>query len=135
MEYWSNMLKKMVDGIEQICSDAEEKLIKDFWALNEKYPEYVGHCAFDGVNSSYHDMVECRKHHKHLIAKAHDMAKEDLNKRIEIAQEEGNDLMYKSLLPQRKELRMHLSKEFDVCKTVDDLRSSIPEALKPYWNK
>lgn len=129
------MLTKLIDGKEVILSEKEERQQRAFWALNDKYPEYTGHCGWDGVNEPFHDMVECRKHHKNLLSKAYDTSKADLDKKIEIAQEEGNDAMHKSLLAQRKALRVHLDMNFDGCQTVDQLRSSIPESLKPHWNK
>lgn len=129
------MLKKLSDGKEVLLSDTEERQQRGFWALNEKYPEYVGHCGWDGVNEPFHNIVECRKHHKSLVQKAHDLAKADLTKQIEMAQEDGLSSTEKLLFAQRKALRAHLDKDFSSCKTVDELRFSIPEDLKPYWNK
>ena len=129
------MLTKMVDGKTVVLTPNEERQQRAFWDLNTKYPEYSGHCGWDGVSEPFHDMVECRKHHARLTEKAIEAAKQDLNKKIEIAQEEGNAAMHQSLLAQRKALRQHEGKDFNGYVSIEHLRSSVPEVLKPYWNK
>lgn len=127
------MLTKIIDGKELVLTEKEERQQRAFWALNDKHPEYVGHCGWDGVNEPFHDMVECRKLHAKLINKAYESAKEDLSKKIEIAQEEGNDVMEKSLIEQRKNLRSCLDIEFSSCNTVDELKACVPKPLQHYW--
>lgn len=129
------MLTKLVDGKTIVLSDEEERQQRAFWALNDKYPEYTGHCGWDGVNEPFHDMVECRKHHAKLMGKACQDAIAELRTRIEIAMEDGDTALVNELMVKRKAIRQHIGKDFSSCKTVDDLRSSIPEELKPYWNK
>lgn len=129
------MLKKMVDGKEIILSETEERQQRAYWALNDSYPEYVGHCGWDGVSEPVHDMVECRKHHTSLMNKAVQNSIVDINKKIEIAEEQGNAALRESLLIQRKVIRSHMNKDFNSCKTVQELRSSVPDELKPCWNK
>lgn len=129
------MLTKMVDGKEITLSETEERQQRAYWDLNTKYPEYVGHCRWDGVSEPFHDMVECRKHHARLTNKAIEAARTDINKKIELAEESGDDATKKGLLMKRSALRQNVDKDFSGCKTVDDLRSSVPEELKLYWNK
>lgn len=128
------MLTKMVNGKEEILSEQEERQQRAYWALNDAYPEYSGHCGWDGANEPFHNMEECKKHHKKLLKDAYELAKSVINVKIEMAEEEVNNEMLKSAIEQRKELRKHLDSTFDHCKTVDDLKASIPEILKPYWN-
>ena len=122
------MLTKIVNGQEIICSEEEERLIRLKWALNDKYPEYVGHLMFDGVSEPKHDMVECRKTHKKWHDAAVDEKIAEINRQYEIAQEDGLD--FTTLMQQRKALRKLKEKTFDDCQTVDDLRSSVPDELK-----
>lgn len=129
------MLTKLINGKTFILSETEERQQRAFWALNDKYPEYAGHCGWDGVNEPYHDMQECRKHHQRLIEEALEKASSDINKQIEIAEEDGNLDLKAILLNKRKSLRSYEIGTSDKAETVDDLKKSIPLDLQPYWNK
>lgn len=125
------MLKKLIDGKEIICSEEEEKNIRASWALNDEYPEYVGHSAFDGVNPPHHLIEEVKKEHKLLINKALQLALKDVNLQIEEAQENGKDLT--SLFLLRKNLKEDASYNFQEINDVKNLKASVPALLKPYW--
>jgi hypothetical protein len=129
------MLKEMVDGKEVICSPEKEKLIRDYWALNEKYPEYSNHIAFDWTTPAFHVMEECRKHHCNLMNIACENALVDLSMQIEVATENGDSSQVNYLLAKRKSMRQNLNKDFSNCKTIEELRYSIPDEIKPYWRK
>lgn len=121
----------MVDGKEILCSDEEERVIRMHWALNDKYPQYVGHLMFDGVNEPIHDIVECKKHHSRLLNQAYEQEMKSVNDLIEIAQEEGKDPT--PLLAQRKSLRALASQDLSQIKTVEELIDSVPALFKKYW--
>lgn len=122
------MLTKIVDGKELICSEEEERVIRMKWELNDKYPEYVGHLMFDGVTEPKHDMVECRKTHKKLHDAKVDEQIAEINRQIEIAQEEGFETsLYFNI---RKHLRKLKEMTFDHCETVEHLKQSIIDVLK-----
>lgn len=123
----------MVDGKEVECTPAEEQLFRNFWALNDEYPEYTGHLMFDGATEPKHDMEQCAKHHKTNHDTTVDAKINELNKLIEIQQEEGRD--FSDLLQQRKEMRALKDMDFNHCKTVEELRVSIPNQLKDMWKK
>lgn len=125
------MLKKLVDGKEIICSEEEEKNIRASWALNDQYPEYVGHSAFDGINPPYHLMEGVKKEHKLLLNKALELALKDINIQIEEAQENGKDLS--RLFELRKNLKKDASYNFDHIDDVKNLKDSVPDSLKSYW--
>lgn len=127
------MLKKMVDGKEIICSEKEEKNTRLFWDLNDKYPEYVGSCAFDGVNAPYHIIEEVKKTHQSLLNNSCLSAIKKINEKIERAQENEEDT--KELFKERKRINEFANMQIDHLNTVDELKNSIPKELLPHWRK
>lgn len=129
------MLTKMIDGKEIICSEDEEKLILEFWEINKNHPEYMGHLSFNGITPAFHDMVECKKHHQYLIQKASESAIKEINELIEKAQEDGEDDLLKELYAKRKEIKQACEIDIAQCKTVDELKKTIPACISNHWNK
>lgn len=125
------MLTKMVDGKTIVCSDEEERLLLMKWALNDKYPQYIGHLTFDGISEPNHDMTECKKRHASLLTQAYEKELKILNDQIEIAQEDGKDIT--PLFAQRKTLRAMVSQDLSGINTIDELVNSIPELFRKHW--
>ena len=127
------MLKKMVDGKEVICSDEEERLIRMKWALNDQYPEYSGHLAFDGVSEPYHVMDDCKQKFLSYLNRAIDAHQKDVNAKIETCEENGDEQSRISLLIQRKQSKDLYNIDISNCTHVQHLRDIIPEQLKYHW--
>jgi hypothetical protein len=125
------MLKKMVNGKEITCEAEEEKNIKAYWELNDSYPEYAGHCGFDGINPPAHNMVECKKQHLKYVKNSVDLAVAEINKSIEEHQENEKDISF--LLAIRKRMKNFLTQDLSSINNIEDLKKSIPSELKPYW--
>lgn len=103
------------------------ELTKAFWALNDKYPDYV-HCVrYDGVNPAFHDLDQCKKSFQKKINDAVDAKISNINKNIEMAQENGQDLT--NLLAERKRIRAYSSLDTSQCQTIDDLINLYPKDL------
>lgn len=85
------MLIKMIDGVEIVCSEEEEKLIRKYWKLNELYPEFSGHLQFDRMSDPKYDMDKCRKLHRSILEKEVNEKIIQINKEIENAEDEGRD--------------------------------------------
>lgn len=122
----------MIDGKQVTCSDEEEKLIRNYWDMNDRYPEYSGHCAFDGSNPAYHIMKDCKEKHTDYINVCIDFALKDINKSIEIALENGSDLQ--DLYTRRKLIKQLADPDLSNYTTVEELRNSIHSDLKNYWS-
>lgn len=129
------MLKKMVDGIEIICSDEEERLIRMKWALNDQYPEYVGHVAFDGISEPYHVIEDCKKRFYFHLSQAIDKYLKDVNSKIETCEENGDESARLSLLAQRKQAKDLSSLDVSHCTSVQQLSEMVPDQLKNHWFK
>lgn len=127
------MLTKTVDGKILTLDPQEEANVRAFWDLNTRYPEYVGHCSFDGVNPAYHDMENCKIKHAVYINRCIELALNDVNDSIEKAQEEGTDLQ--SLYQRRKAIKALSNQDLRKHQNIDELRNSIPNELNPYWEK
>lgn len=127
------MLTRIENGKEIVIGDEEEKAVLMFWSLNESYPQYVGHLMFDGVSEPKHDMVECKKRHTLLLKDACDHEMKSITEQIEIAQENGKDII--DLLAQRKSIRSMVSMDLSEINTIDQLVISVPDTLKKYWTK
>ena len=98
------MLTKLVNGKEVILTEEEEKNTRAYWAMNDKYPDYVGHCGFDGLNPPLHDMVQCKKLYISLINDAIEKKIVSLNNLIEMAREDGDTATETKLMEQEKRL-------------------------------
>jgi hypothetical protein len=127
------MLTKMVDGVTIECTPQEEANIRAFWALNEKYIEYVGHIGHDGLNAPNIDMDGARAKHLQYHEKSYALALADLSHQIEVAQENGKDVSL--LLSQRKDVRAITPPDLTKAQNLDDLRAAVNPSLKPYWLK
>lgn len=123
----------MENGVEIICSPEEETVIRQHWALNDKYPEYCGHLMFDGVNPPEHNIEECKKDFLVFLANAATKCLSDIKSKIEIAEENGDGSARDSLISYRKVIKSLLNPDISSVKTIDDLRSAVPEQLKPYF--
>lgn len=123
------MLKKMVDGVELICSDEEERLILKKWSLNEKYPEYRGHLMFDGISEPQHDLVQCSIHHKGMIEQVISESIEKINRQIEEAEDNGYDSLKSDLISKRKSIKSLIQFEEKSFKSVDEMKSHL-ESVK-----
>lgn len=119
------MLTKMVDGKQVVCSDAEEKVIRMMWDLNDKYPEYSGYLMFDGVNEPKHDMVACKNCHRRLISSIIASKVAAINAKIETAEEAGDDASRKTLLQARGSLKGQLSYDHSGWSTIDDCKKHL----------
>lgn len=117
------MLKKMVDGKELICSPEEERVIRMKWDLNTRYPEYVGHLMFDGVNEPKHDMAECKKHHINLVNAEIQKKIDRLNLDIENALE--NNFVANDLYAKRKALKAQTNPALSKMETVAHLKDHL----------
>lgn len=129
------MLTKMVDGIELVCSEEEESVIREYWELNKNYPEYTGHLSFNGVSPPFYYIEECKKQHLNLVKKASELAIKELNDLIEKAQEDGENDLLKELYAKRKVIRKACEIDISQCKTVDELKKTIPACISDHWNK
>lgn len=127
------MLKKMVDGIEVICSPEEEAVIRQYWDMNDKYPEYSGHLMFDGVNPPEHNMHECKKHLLNFMNIAVEKCVADINNKIQHAEESGDIDLKNKLISDRKIVKSLSNPDLSDCKTVEHLKNSIPERLQFYF--
>ena len=113
------MLKKMVNGEEIILTEDEEKNTLAYWDLNNMYPEYVGACAFDGVNPPYHDMETARRIHASRLVEQKKSAYLDICEKIEIATDAGLDL--NDLFKKRQAIRNYEVPDLSACLSVNDL--------------
>lgn len=127
------MLTKMIDGRSIELSPEEEVNVRDLWDLNTKYPEYAGHCAFDGVNPPYHDMEQCRLVHASYLKRCVALALDDVRQEIENLQETGQD--FTAAYAKRKAIKQLESQDLSVHMTIGELKNSIPADLASYWNK
>lgn len=127
------MMHKMVNGEKVILSDDEEKFTLQYWKLNQTYPEYQYHCAFDGVNPPQHDMDQCRIVHASYLKKCVALALDDLRQEIESHQETDQDCT--SLYAKRKAIKQLELQDLSGYSTIGDLKNSIPADLVSYWDK
>lgn len=110
-----------------------DEFLKSLWALNDKYPDYVGCTRFDGASFAFHDMQEVKKEFKRILLKGIEKEIASLSERIEIAQENGESIW--DLLSQRKNFRTLKDIDISTFNTIEELHAIIPETLKPYWRK
>lgn len=115
-----------------IQKEADE-FLKSLWALNDKYPEYVGCTRFDGASPAFHDMSEVKKVFKRDLLIAIEMGIATLNEKMEVLQEEGTSVS--STLEQRRAIRSLKEIDLSPFNTIEELHAIIPESLKPYWRK
>jgi superfamily II helicase len=127
------MLTKQVDGKVIVLDEKEEANVRAFWDMNTRFPEYIGHCCFDGVNTPIHDMNSCKAKHVVHIKKCVDLALEDLRISIEDAQENGQDTQ--ALLNKRKEIKQLEKQDLTGYENIVALKNSVPSDLVPYWKK
>ncbi len=104
-----------------------DEFIKAFWALNDKYPQYVSCVCFDGASLPFHDMEECKKTFQKTLSRKLDEKILSINKNIEIAQENGQDVA--DLLAKRKAYRAYGSLDVSKCQTMDELTNLFPKDL------
>lgn len=123
------MIKKMVDGFEVICSDDEERVIRKHWLLNETYPEYASHLAFDGISEPFFVMDECKKRQKDMVKGIIENKISSINLQIESAEEEGNEDIRKSLIGKRKSLKAGLVYDDSKWNEIQELKSHL-ESVK-----
>lgn len=126
-------LYKNVNGEQIALSEQEERTLRAYWALNEKYPLYHGVIAYDGLNDPYILMDQAKICHKDMLAKACDIEMKELTKQIEIAQEDGLDVS--ALFVKRKALRAMPEMNLTQYNTLDELMASVPDDLKKYWQQ
>lgn len=117
------MLKKLINGYEIYCTEDEEQLIRKKWELNKKFPEYSGHLVFDGISLPYHNLEECKKHHIKIINEILSIKIKTLNNKIEIAQENGENLT--NLYLQRKLLRNQLNPNIEKVSKIEELKDNL----------
>lgn len=104
-----------------------DEFLLSLWALNDQYPEYVGCTRFDGASPAFHDMDECKKCFERKLKKALDDKIATINKNIEIAQENGQDVA--DLLAQRKSYRANYALDTSSIQTIDELINLYPKDL------
>lgn len=110
-----------------------DELLRSFWALNDKYPDYVTCVRFDGASAPYHDMDEVKALFKSILLKNIGLEIYLLNEKIEIAEEKGESIL--PFLEQRKILRDLKYMDLSPYHTIEELHALLPETLKPYWRK
>lgn len=106
--------------------EADEFLLS-LWALNDKYPDYVGCVRFDGASTAFHDIDECKKFFQAKVNQKIDEKISSINKNIELAQENGQDVT--DLLAQRKAVRSYGSLDISSVLTIDELINLYPKDL------
>lgn len=116
------MIKKIINGAEVICSDEEERLIRMQWALNDQYPEYSGHLAFDGVSEPYHVMEDCKAKHRQLISFLIGEKVNKINSQLEIAEENYDEELKKILVSKRKSFKSHAGIDLSSIIKIEDLK-------------
>jgi hypothetical protein len=124
-------LYKQVNGERIPLTEQEETNTRAYWDLNNKYGIYTGSIAFDGINPPFVIIEQARVNHMEYMQGLITKLIEDLNKEIEIAQEDGLDTSL--LFGKRKTLRAYLSMDLSTYNTLDELIASVPEELKIYW--
>lgn len=97
------------------------------WALNDKYPDYVTCVRCDGASAPFHDLEECKKEFLKKLTLYLDEKILSINKNIEIAQENGQDVA--DLLAKRKAYRAYSSLDVSKCQTMDELTNLFPKDL------
>ena len=127
-----NHFKEIEPGV-HIATD--DHPIKKVWALNDNYPDFVTCVKFDNISDPHHDIEECKILFKEKIKKAFDLFSREITEKINEAEEDGNEIFRKELLLKRKKCREIVLNDLSIFKNLDDLLNSIPEDLKPYWNK
>jgi hypothetical protein len=123
------MLTRIVNGKVVEYSESEEKNIRKYWALNDKYPEYSGHCAFDWASEPFHVMENCKDHHKIIVNQLVDEKIKDINSQIELAEESGEEFKKHALLSKRKFLKSQKQSDVSSMNTIDDLKQHL-ETIK-----
>jgi hypothetical protein len=121
----------MIDGVTYELSPEEEALTRQFWALNQTYPDYIGHIGWDGVNQPNTDMDGAKKTHTNYHSSSYSKALEGLRHKIEVAEENGQDTS--ALIAERKHLRTLEKVDTSTAQNFDDLRALVPAELKPFW--
>ena len=124
-------LKKMVDGVEVICSPEEEAAILAYWEFNTKYPKYYDACQFDGINMPVVNLDKAKEMHQQQISWAVDQELIKITEAIQIAAEDGDDTT--ALLAKRKLVRSYKNMDLSAITTIDELVATIPDELKPYF--
>lgn len=127
------MIKKIIDGVEIICSPEEEALFIQKWAMNDANPHFAGNLMFDGVNAPSYNMDGCKKTLQSFLNQASDKYIKDLTNQIQMADEDENSVEKASLLAQRKAAREFPNIDISMASDVDFLKSLIPSELLIYW--
>jgi len=124
------MLKKMVNGKEVVCSSEEEALIRQRWKMNDTYPEYSGHLAFDGVSPPYHLIEDCKGSHQKFINQIIAEKVKVVNEQLEIAIEDNNIANQQKLISRRKMLKSYLVIDFTNLHSINDLKNHLEMVKK-----
>lgn len=101
--------------------------MKAYWSLNDKYPDYLGCVIFDHKSLPFHDMELCKLRFLNLVKSATDKKITELNQKIEILQENGQDITF--FLSERKRFRSFYCIDVSACKTIDELITVYPKDL------
>lgn len=120
------MLKKMVDGIEIICSEQEEAAFRAYWDLNDQYPQYYDAFQFDGVSMPVTNMQRAKELHMLHVKKWVDEKIKSLSEEIQKAQENNDTKLIANLYFQRKSARAILDTDLTQVNTVADLKALLP---------
>lgn len=116
-----------------IKTEEPDELLKSFWSLNEKYPDYVTCMRFDGVNPPYHVIEEAREIFRKKLLSHIEKCIISISENIEIFQEDGLDIT--ELLNLRKKFRSYKNLNLLSCQTVEELESFFPKDLKEFSSK
>ena len=114
-------LHKVVDGKKVYIEEEEEKHLRHFWSLNESYREYSDSIIYDGSSMPSINMDRAKQLHKLHTERLVEKKLKEINHRMEIAQEESQDLT--DLFLERKKVRELLNQDISEAKNLDDLKS------------
>lgn len=100
---------------------------KAFWALNDKYPDYVRCVIYDHKSPPSHDLDLCKAHFTKKLKSASEAKIKEVNDMIEVAEENGQNISL--LLTLRKKYRDYLSLDVSGYETLDQLLNAYPKDL------
>lgn len=113
-------LHKIIDGEKIFLNEEEEKHLRIYWDLKERYKEYSDSILYDGASMPTIDIEKAKiLHHKHLQTFIDNKVKE-INSKIETFQENGDDP--KDLFLERKRIKDLINQDLSKVENLEDLK-------------